>query len=234
MLRKKRAPARIEECLGGSAAPKFDGDVVSHYRKVYYESLDCITNAIKDRLDQEDFKTHIKLENLLLKAAKRSDFDSKFNDVMALYDSDFDRIRFHVQLETLPEYCKEIVDTASVRTITEVLRNLEVRNHLCEVYKLAKLILAMSATNSTSERAFSLLQLIKTYLRSTITQGRLNHLMNLSAYRNRLDEMDLRKIALMFVQKMTVADIHSVNSNFVDIVYLKRCIPLLNIFVILW
>ena len=134
--RKKRAPARIEECLGGSAAPEFEDDVVSHYRKIYYESLDCIINAIEDRFDQEDFKTYIKLENLLLKAAKRSDFDSKYNDVMALYDSDFDGIQFPVQLETLSEYGKEIVDTASVRTVTEVLRNLEVRNQLCEVYKL--------------------------------------------------------------------------------------------------
>ena len=94
---------------------------------------------------------------------------------MALYDSDFDRIPFHVQLETLSVYCKEIVDTASVCTVTEVLRNLEVRNHLCEVYKLAKLIMVMSATNSTSERTSSLLKLIKRYLQSTMTQGRLNH-----------------------------------------------------------
>ena len=94
---------------------------------------------------------------------------------MALYDSDFDGIRFHVQLETLSEYCKEIVDTGSVCTVTELLRNLEVRNHLCEVYKLAKLIMVIPSTNSTSERTFSLLKLIKTYLRSTMTQGRLNH-----------------------------------------------------------
>ena len=66
---------------------------------------------------------------------------------MAIYDSDFDGIRFHVQLETLSEYCKEIVDTGFVCTVTEVLRNLEVRNHLCEVYKLAKLIMVMLATN---------------------------------------------------------------------------------------
>ena len=33
---------------------------------------------------------------------------------------------------------------------------------------------------------------------------------------------------------MTDADIHSVNSNFVDVVYLKWCIPHLNIFVNLW
>ena len=109
-------------------------------------------NAIEDRFDQYDFKTYIKLENLLLKATKGSDFDSEYNDVMALYDSDFDGIRFHVQLETLSEYCKEIVDTASVRTVTRVLRNLEVRDHLCEMYKLVKLIMVMPATNSTLER----------------------------------------------------------------------------------
>ena len=34
-----------------------------------------------------------------------------------------------------------------------------------------------------------------------MTQGRLNRLMILSAYRNRLDEMDLRKVASIFVQK---------------------------------
>ena len=157
--RKKRARPRIEECLGESAAPEFDDDVVSHYRKIYYESLDCIINAVEDRFDQEDFKTYIKLTNFLLKAAKGSDFDSEYNDVMALYDSDFEGIRFQVQLETLSEYCKEIVDTGSVRTVTEALKNLEVRNHLCEVYKLAKLIMVMPATNSTSERTF---QFVKT------------------------------------------------------------------------
>ena len=144
--------------------------------------MDCIINAIEDRFDHEDFKTYIKLENLLLKATKGSNFDSEYNDVMALYDSDFDGIRFYVQLETLSEYCKEIVDTGSVRTATEVLRNFQVRNHLCEAYKLAKLILVMPATYSTSERTFSLLKLIKIFLRSTMTQGRLNHLMIVSAY----------------------------------------------------
>ena len=99
------------------------------------------------------------------------------------------------------EYCKEIVGTRSVCTITEVLRNLEVRNHLCEVYKLAKLIMVLRATNSTSEGTLSLLKLINIYLGSTMTQGRLNHLMILSAYRNRLDKMDLRKVASIFVQK---------------------------------
>ena len=39
------------ECLGGNAAPVLDEDIVSHYRKIYYEPLDCITNAITDHFD---------------------------------------------------------------------------------------------------------------------------------------------------------------------------------------
>ena len=166
--RKTRAPARIEKSLGGSATPEFHDDVVFHYRKIYYDSLHCIINAIEDRFDKEDFKTYIKLENFLLKAAKGSDFNSEYNDVMALCESDFERVRFHVRLEMLSYYCKEIFDTGSVHTVIEVLRNLEVKNHLCKVYKLAKLIMVKPATNSMSEKTFSLLKIIKTYLQSTM------------------------------------------------------------------
>ena len=46
--RKKRALPKIEEFLGGGAALEFNDDVVSHNRKINYESLDCIINAMKD------------------------------------------------------------------------------------------------------------------------------------------------------------------------------------------
>ena len=43
--RKKRAPPTIEEYLRGNAAPEFDKDIVSYYRKIYHEALDFITNS---------------------------------------------------------------------------------------------------------------------------------------------------------------------------------------------
>ena len=57
MLRKKRAPSEIEECLGGNALSGFDKDIASYYRKIYYETLDCVTNAITDFFDKQDFET---------------------------------------------------------------------------------------------------------------------------------------------------------------------------------
>ena len=59
--RTRRAPTRIEEFFGGNAAPEYTHYVISHYRRIYFESLDCIINAIEDRFDQEEFRTSVKL-----------------------------------------------------------------------------------------------------------------------------------------------------------------------------
>ena len=103
--RKSRAPPGIEEHLRENAAPKFDKDNVSYYRKIYYEALDCIAKAITDHFDQQYFKTCIKLENFLIKAAKGDDFYAEYDDVLPLYRKDFDGNRFQVQFETA---CKEL------------------------------------------------------------------------------------------------------------------------------
>ena len=162
--------------------------------------IDCITNAITDCFEQQDFKTYIKSENLLIKAAKGDDFHAEHDDALSIYRKDFDDNRFQIQLVTLSEYCKELV-IISVRRTAEVLKNLKVRSHLTEVIKLAKLILVMKATNSTSERSFSLFKLIKTYLPSAMKQSRLNHLMILSAYKSQLDQIDLIEIISTFADK---------------------------------
>jgi len=53
--------------------------------------------------------------------------------------------------------------------------------------------------NATSERSFSVLRRLKSYLRSTMSQPRLNHVMVLSIYKELLDELDLYAIANEFV-----------------------------------
>ena len=65
---------------------------------------------------------------------------------------------------------------------------------------VAQLIIVMPATNAASERSFSVLRRIKSYLRSTMTQQRLNHLMILNINKEALDEMDLKSIANESVQ----------------------------------
>ena len=63
----------------------------------------------------------------------------------------------------------------------------------------SELPLVMSATNATSERSFSALSRVKSYLRSTMTQMRLNNLMVLHVPRNRTDALDLTSIGKEFI-----------------------------------
>ena len=55
--------------------------------------------------------------------------------------------------------------------------------------------------NVTNKRTFSLLKLIKSYLRLTMKQSRLNHFMILSNYKNQLDQLDLTKISSDCINK---------------------------------
>jgi type II secretory pathway component PulM len=69
---------------------------------------------------------------------------------------------------------------------------------LSEVVKVLMLVLVMPVTNSPSERLFSTLQRIKTYLRSTMRQDRLNDLMILHVHKDKTDEMNFQSVARDF------------------------------------
>ena len=58
--------------------------------------MDCITNDTSDRFEQQDFIKYIKLENLLIKAAKGDDYHVKYDDVLSIYPKDFDENQFQV------------------------------------------------------------------------------------------------------------------------------------------
>ena len=57
----------------------------------------------------------------------------------------------------------------------------------------------MPATNATSERSFSALRKLKTYLHSSMSQQRLNHLMLLHVHKERTDALDLEEAAGEFI-----------------------------------
>ena len=48
LSRRRTPPSRIDDYYG-KAAPEFPTDVISHYRRIYFEWLDCIISAIRHR-----------------------------------------------------------------------------------------------------------------------------------------------------------------------------------------
>ena len=58
----------------------------------------------------------------------------------------------------------------------------------------------MPATNAVSERSFSALRRVKTYLRSTMKQTRLNHLKILHLHKEKTDGLNLHDIGNEFAR----------------------------------
>ena len=75
------------------------------------------------------------------------------------------------------------------------------RRLLSEVGKILELVVVLPATNATSERNFSKMKLIKTPIRSTMSHERLNHCMIFSTHKEKVDELNLTKLATKFVKK---------------------------------
>lgn len=79
---------------------------------------------------------------------------------------------------------KQLNNFHSIPSYFKTLTNQQ-KEYFSEVNKLLKLILVMPATNATSERSFSALRRLKTWLRTTLTQERLNWCMILHVHKNR-------------------------------------------------
>ena len=182
--------------------PTFPGTAEDHYRLIYFEAIDTITSCIKQRFDQPGYKQYSILEALLLKATRSSEIDRELQQVKEVYADDLDVEKLTIQLALLRQQI-ESNEMANVRlpdVVCCITKTPNYQVYLSEVVKLAELILVAAATNATSERSFSALRRVKTYLRTSMTQSRLNHLLLLHVHKNRCDELDLLQVAQDFVK----------------------------------
>ena len=72
-----------------------------------------------------------------------------------------------------------------------------------EVHKLLKLYLTVPITSSTSERTFSVMKRLLTYLRSTMSEKRLNNCMLLHIHKDITDTLSNMDIAKEFISIKT-------------------------------
>lgn len=70
-----------------------------------------------------------------------------------------------------------------------------------EVETFVKLLMTIPCSNAEAERSFSCLRRVKSYLRNTMGQERLNHVAILAVHHERLDSVNVEVIAKYFVGK---------------------------------
>lgn len=124
--------------------------------------------------------------------------------VVAFYGTDFhSQDRLLTQLTCLHSAAGSGTPLTDLQSIVAYLKSLSTaqRNYFSEVIKLVKLILVMPATNAHSERSFSALRRLKTWLRTTTSQARLNWCMILHVHQDRTDALPMLSLANDFVSR---------------------------------
>ncbi|XP_051797058.1 zinc finger MYM-type protein 1-like [Acanthochromis polyacanthus] len=158
------------------------------YRVEFYKVLDTIHTQFTERFQQGGLSILQKLENTLL--------SGNVDPVIHNYPE------INAQLlEIQVPMFKHNYTYNSCGEATSILKGLpcEVRGLFTEVETLVRLLLVVPVSSSEAERSFSALRRLKTWLRTTMTQQRLNHVAVCHIHQDKLDLLTKKSVCAQFV-----------------------------------
>lgn len=163
-------------------------------RKEFIDVIDLVITGIDSRFNQKGLSVYRDIEVMLTGEAS----EKVVVDVCRLYGINVDDMKG--QLELLKGdasfQCNNIIDFLAL-----FKNRLSVNRTLFPlVYQLLGLVLVLPATNATSERSFSALKRLKTAMRNSMGQERMNHLILLHVHKAKTDSLDAQKIIAEFVK----------------------------------
>ena len=171
--------------------------------------MDLLKEDLLRRFDQPTLAILKEIEDILIKSCNGTKVTIS-PEFTKLYSDDINITTLLVQLSMLPdviltansEHSMGIKEVTKVSTICDIFNVCNfAKTMLGEIKKLLHIYLTIPLTSATTERSFSSLRRLKNYLRSTMTQKRLNHLLLLHVHKRACERMNIQKIAIEFVSR---------------------------------
>ncbi|XP_043220535.1 zinc finger MYM-type protein 1-like [Amphibalanus amphitrite] len=195
--RATRPPKRLDE----GSTPHRHQTAKDLYRQVFYQGVDAVRTSLNERFKiSTDAATLANAERCLV-APEDGEF---INDTATFFDLNPARLRTHV--ETLQDYAHTRgIELSCLQDVRELLiSDVSARTIMTEVVQLVKMLLTAPATSCSAERSFSLLRRIKTWLRTTMSQRRLNATAVCAAYPDEVESADVAQLARVFISQKPV------------------------------
>lgn len=204
--RQRRPPKRIDD----GTSPHTFSTPKDYFRKQYFEVLDIIASELNSRFQQKrGIPMAVALEKVLLHATHGFDDSWTLPDELQLYEKDVDLKQLIPQLRMLPDLLRVyneknpqtvIKKVTNLRTLCDVMNDVSCSKVMfSEIFKLLRIVLTIPVTTATAERSFSTLRRLKTFLRSTMSQPRLNYVMMLHIHKDKTDQLKSIDIAKEFI-----------------------------------
>ena len=187
--RQRRPPRR----LTGPATSHVAETINDYYRPMYFGLLDNAVCQLTERFAGDGLVKYGQLESLLLTGEVADN-----EDLLAAYP-EFNATDLAAQLRMF----RRTRSITSVESAATALRQMppEVRAEYEDVSQLVKLLLVSPASSAQAERSFSALRRLKTWLRSSMTEVRLNSVAVCHTHQQMLDSMDLTPLCSEFVSR---------------------------------
>ena len=129
------------------------------------------------------------------------EYQNQLEVVLSDYSEEINQYRFSTQLQILKSKFVDSNEKIVSAVINYMKNNIGVQaDFYSEIIVLLKLYLLLPATNAVSERSASAIRRIKNWLRSTMSQERLNHCMLFSIHKEKTDEINLKNVTNVFCE----------------------------------
>ena len=198
LLRKRKIPSKLADSL---ESPPLYLSVKEKYKALYLEALKTIISNVNQRFDK-GYEIVMNLENLLLKSAKGENYENELKTITDFYGSDLNKDDLKTQLLIYRSKFKELKKEKIVLDdVVELLKKPGYSDILSEIATVIKLVCVLPATDAESERIFSKLKLVKTPIRNSMKQDRLNDIMMINVHSEEAKSLSLAAVANEFAAK---------------------------------
>lgn len=191
LKRPVQAPHRYDE---GSRAHDFNSPEAL-YRQWFYLVIDTVHASLRTRFPPEMWYYMKQVEQFVT-----GDTDGTY--LCEFYKGGLNAVRLQLHRNLLLDIAKQrATSVVTFQDVVDFLSGKPLRVLLPEVVKLLQIAMTIPMTSCSSERSFSCLWRVKTYLRSTMGQARLNNTALLHCHKEQARQVDLNLVANEFIHR---------------------------------
>ena len=201
--RQRRAPGRLDD----GAPPHQFTSTADFYWPLYFEVFYIALQALDKRFKSDTLNRIARAESLLTNGIPHADNGSVLNEIISFYGNDIHAERLRLHINMLHDIIQQRqLHIGCLQDIVKLIKTDQaISETLTELHKFVLLLLTVPISTCTPERSFSALRYLKTYLRTTMSQERLNHCAIMHIHRDIVTEaVDIESIANDFISRSSL------------------------------
>lgn len=207
--RPRNVPKRLEE--SSTSNPHNFHTPKDYYRKMYFEIFDQTMMSMNNRFNSETITLLNSFEDFAIGknnvgVHEISQFYNSTSKSDTKSEKDFDEQKLQLHREMFSEITNlRKITLHCLKDVVQFLQdNPEIRDLVPEYTKFIRVLLTIPVSSCSNERSFSDLRRLKSYLRSTMLQKRLNHVATLYIHQNIVDNLNMEELINNFISKNNI------------------------------